>query len=105
MLEPARWPILAMLARVYPRSIDGTSCQAERQISSPALTAGGLRGRLSSRKVEQLMFLRLGARLLREVKAFGSKMNEIGKRCRAGREKACATQARVAGEVIDVKDL
>lgn len=68
-VQAARWPILAMFARLYHGN-DGTSCEVERNLSNLSLTAGDVRGGLTPRKVEQFLFLRLNASLIREVKAF-----------------------------------
>lgn len=80
--------MLAMVARVY-HGVDGTCCQTERNFSSLALTADSLRGVLSPRKIEQLVFLRLNAHFIREVAAYQAGTSGIEERYQAGRAKAC----------------
>lgn len=103
VMQRARWPILSMVARVY-HSINGTRCLAERNFSQLSLSADELRSSLAPRKVEQLLFLRLNKTHIKEVKGFKDKMAKMqGEYTHArARARACAHQAKVAGEIIEV---
>ena len=67
-MAPATWPHLSLLARLYA-GVDNTSCEAERIFSTLAHTVDNLRCSLSESKIEQMMYLRLNAGYIKEVKA------------------------------------
>ena len=63
VVAPARWPHVALVARVFA-GIDTTSCQAERNFSSLKLVVSDLRASLGAEKTEKILFLRLNRHLI-----------------------------------------
>ena len=63
VVEPARWPHVGLVARVFA-VIDTTSCQAERNFSSLKLVVSDLRASLGAEKIEKILFLRLNRHLI-----------------------------------------
>ena len=60
------WRLLPIIASVI-LAVDATSCQAERNFSSLALTFTELRASLDPETIEMLMFLKLNSDLIPEV--------------------------------------
>lgn len=99
--ELAKFPILAMFARVF-HSADTTSCQSERDFSALAFCMNNLRLSMRQDRVEMMMFLKQNKGMIPEIRSYTKKLEVMQKVQSGGFDKAVRAQADGAGEKIVV---
>ena len=104
-VAPPDLPYLALLDCLY-HGVEATSCQAERNFSSPSFLIGTLRASMSPFKVEQMMFLKSNQGCLPEVQKYNTVIVAIA--AQQERRSQClqdvqSAQEAAAGETVDVE--
>lgn len=103
VLESAKFPILAMFARV-DLSADSTSCQSERDFSALTFVLNDLRRSMREDRVEMIMFLNLNRTMIPEIRLLTARQEEVQLLHAAGVDRAVKAQAVGAGQDIVVVD-
>ena len=100
LVAPLGLPHLALVARLY-HGVEATSCQAERNISSPSFLIGTLRANMSPFKVEQMMFLKLDQGCLPEVQKYNAVIAAQQERRSQCLQDVQSAQEATAGETVE----
>ena len=96
----AKFPTLAMLARVYHTAETTTTCQPEGGLSAVAFSMSNLRRSMRRDLVDIMAFLKLNKGIIPEVCSYTQKLNQ--KVQSDGYDKAVIAQADGAGEKVVV---
>ena len=91
VIEGPRFPLLSALARVY-LSVNSTSCQSERDFSILSTNLTKLRCQMSPDRVSKIMYVRLNAGRVKEVKYINAGLAKIGARQEDARRETIAAQ-------------
>ena len=102
LVAPPDLPHPVLTARLY-HSVEGTSCQAERNFSSLSFLMGTLRASMSPFKVEKMMFLKLNQGCLPEVQKYNAVIAAQQERRSQCRQDVQSAQEAAAGETVDVE--
>ena len=104
LVAPPDLPHLALVARLH-HGVEATSCQAERNFSSPSFLIGTLRAGMKPFKVEQMMFLKLNQGCLPDVQKYNAVISVITaqqeRRSQCLQDVQSAQQEEAAGETVD----
>lgn len=98
VMQPARWPTLAMFARIY-HGVSGTSRATTEMLSNLRRATGHVGSSVSPRKSEQMLFLQGNAGLIREVNIFEAEAAAREQRINLARKKASAAQQNNASDI------
>ena len=95
ILEAAKFPLLSCVASAL-FSINSTSCESERDFSALSLSLSKMRHSLKDKKVEKMMFLRLNAERVPEIRGIKEELRRAVEERSAGQKETKRVQAKLS---------
>ena len=101
VVMPARWPHIALLARLYA-GIDTASCQADRNFSALKQVLSDMRAGTLAHKTEKMLLLRLKRPLIPGFARVEQELEALKVKWDAHEATAVAAQNAQAGTVVNL---